>query len=177
MAHQCELTYFLKCHEFVKIGKTTGLKMRVDELQVGNPYDLEIIGVTFRAEDDLQYKFEHLKHKKEWFHLTTELKEYIAEHAACPDAEGNYEELEPRDFDVINVGKSKVVSERIKSVQDIIRELEREAGSAHIDTIIERAAKFGIDKDKVEAEIVHLVQEARIFEPVRYSRNYRFTQQ
>jgi len=30
--------------------------------------------------------------------------------------------------------------------------------------------------DKVEAEISRLVQEAAIFEPVKYSRNYRLTQ-
>jgi DNA replicative helicase MCM subunit Mcm2 (Cdc46/Mcm family) len=79
--------------------------------------------------------------------------------------------------DVIAVGKSKEQQERIKSILDIIRELEREAGSAHIDTIVERASKLGFEKDIVEAEIVRLVQEAAIFEPVRYSRNYRTSQQ
>ena len=177
MAHQCELTYFLKCHEFVKIGRTCNLKPRVDDLQVGNPYDLEIIGVTFKAESNLQEKFEHLNHKREWFHLTTELKDYIAKNAACPDEEGNFEEPEKHyDFDVIAVGKSKEQQERIKDLRDIIKELEREAGSAHIDTIIERASILGYDKDKVEAEISRLVQEAAIFEPVKYSRNYRLTQ-
>ena len=94
MAHQCELTYFLKCHEFVKIGKTCNLKPRVDDLQVGNPYDLELIGVSFKAENNLQEKFLHLQHKREWFHLTNELKDYIAKNAACPDEDGNFEEPE-----------------------------------------------------------------------------------
>ncbi len=84
---------------------------------------------------------------------------------------------QPEDFDVIAVGKSKEQKDRIKNIRDIIRELEREAGSAHIDIIIERAAKLGFDKDKVEAEIAHLVQEQTIFEPVRYSQNYRLTSQ
>ena len=106
MAHQCELTYFLKCHEFVKIGRTCNLKPRVDDLQVGNPYDLELIGVSFKAENNLQEKFLHLQHKREWFHLTNELKDYIAKNAACPDEDGNFEEPEEhRDFDVIAVGK------------------------------------------------------------------------
>jgi DNA replicative helicase MCM subunit Mcm2 (Cdc46/Mcm family) len=82
-----------------------------------------------------------------------------------------------RDFDVIAVGKSKSQQERIKSVRDIIRELERENGSAHIDNIIERAGKLGYEKDAVEAELARLVQEAAIWEPVRYSRNYRISQQ
>jgi len=177
MAHQCELTYFLKCHEFVKIGKTCNLKPRVDDLQVGNPYDLELIGVSFKAENNLQEKFLHLQHKREWFHLTNELKDYIAKNAACPDEDGNFEEPEEhRDFDVIAVGKSKAQQERIKDLRDIIKELEREAGAAHIDKIIERASKLGYDKDKVEAEIFRLTQEAAIFEVVRYSRNYRLTE-
>jgi replicative DNA helicase Mcm len=96
---------------------------------------------------------------------------------ACLKEVGVDPETGKRDFDVIAVGKSKSQQERIKSIRDIIRELEREAGSAHIDTIVERASKLGFEKDKVEAEIARLVQEAAIFEPVRYSRNYRLTQQ
>jgi replicative DNA helicase Mcm len=96
---------------------------------------------------------------------------------ACLKEVGVDPETGKRDFDVIAVGKSKSQQERIKNIRDIIRELEREAGSAHIDTIVERASKLGFEKDKVEAEIARLVQEATIFEPVRYSRNYRLTQQ
>ncbi|MGZ4937954.1 MAG: minichromosome maintenance protein MCM [Halobacteriota archaeon] len=96
---------------------------------------------------------------------------------SCLKEVGVDPETGKRDFDVIAVGKSKSQQERIKSIRDIIRELEREAGSAHIDTIVERASKLGFDKDKVEAEIARLVQEAAIFEPVRYSGNYRLTQQ
>ena len=85
---------------------------------------------------------------------------------ACLKEVGVDPETGKRDFDVIAVGKSKSQQERIKSIRDIIRELEREAGSAHIDTIVERASKLGFEKDKVEAEIARLVQEAAIFEPV-----------
>jgi len=96
---------------------------------------------------------------------------------ACLGEVGVDPETGRRDFDVIAVGKSKSQQERIKSIRDIVRELEREAGSAHIDKIVERASKLGFDKDKVEAEIARLVQEATIYEPVRYSGSYRLTQQ
>jgi replicative DNA helicase Mcm len=96
---------------------------------------------------------------------------------ACLKEVGVDPETGKRDWDVIAVGKSKSQQERIKTLRDIIRELERDAGSASLDKIIERASRLGLDKDKVEAEIARLVQEAVIFEPVRYSGNYRLTQQ
>jgi len=94
---------------------------------------------------------------------------------ACLKEVGVDPETGRRDFDVIAVGKSKSQQERIKNIRDIIKELEREAGSAAIDRIIERAAKLGFDKDKVEAEIARLAQDGAIIEPVRYSGNYRLT--
>ena len=62
------------------------------------------------------------------------------------------------------------------NVRSIVKEIETEVGSAHIDEILKRAAKLGFKKDQVEAEIARLVQEAAIFEPVRYSQNYRTSQ-
>ena len=67
-------------------------------------------------------------------------------------------------------------TENPKPVRGIIKELETEVGSAHIDEIIKRAAKLGVKKDEVEAEIAELLQTAAIFEPVRYSQNYRTSQ-
>src|SRR5665647_166383 len=99
-----ELTYFIKCHSFVKIGKTTGLKTRLLDLQVGNPYELELIGVTFHPEPELQYKFAHLQERNEWYHLTVELKDYIEKHAARP---GQPEQnIERPTWEDIPIGKS-----------------------------------------------------------------------
>jgi len=92
-------------------------------------------------------------------------------------ATGEIEKQEKSDFDVIAVGKSKQQRNRTPGIVTIVKELELEFGSATLENIIERAAKKGIDKEKAEAEITMLVQEARIFEPVRYSGNYRETQQ
>jgi DNA replicative helicase MCM subunit Mcm2 (Cdc46/Mcm family) len=80
---------------------------------------------------------------------------------------------------LVNVSKTEATSPRnhYTSIKDIIRELERKEGAAHIDTIIEKAAKVGFHKDEVEAEIARLMQVAAIMEPVRYSCNYRLTQQ
>jgi hypothetical protein len=181
---QTELTYFISTGDYVKVGKTNNLKGRLEHLQHANPHELEVLGVTFTRESDIHEKFVHLRERGEWFHLTTELRKYISENASCPDKDGKYEDIEGvdpetgrKDFDVIAVGKSREQQGRIKSVRDIIQELEREAGSASIAKIIERAEKLGFDKDKVEAEITKLVQEAAIFAPVRYSENYRLTQQ
>ncbi|MGZ4904298.1 MAG: minichromosome maintenance protein MCM [Halobacteriota archaeon] len=95
---------------------------------------------------------------------------------ACLKEVGVDPETGKRDFDFLAVGKSRSQQERIKSIRDIIRELEREAGSAHIDKIVERASEAGFDKDKVEVEIARLIQDNAIYEPVRYSKSYRLTQ-
>lgn len=87
------------------------------------------------------------------------------------------EHNEPHDWDVISVGKSKTEQRRIKGIISVVKELERENGSASYDSVVERAAKLGFDKDKVDAEIARLVGEAKLFEPVRYSQNYRTTSQ
>lgn len=38
------IVYFIRCNQFVKIGFTTRLKSRLDGLQSGNPYPLQVIG-------------------------------------------------------------------------------------------------------------------------------------
>jgi len=177
---QTELTYFIKSGSFVKIGKTNNLKNKFDILQHANPIELEVLGVTFEKEYALHEKFVYLRERGEWFHLTNEIHEYITEYTACPDQDGNLGEIPEeggkRDFDVIAVGKSKAPQDRIKSIRDIVKELEREKGSAPLGVIIERAKKLGIEEDAATAEITKLVQEAAIYEKVRYSDNYCLTQ-
>jgi replicative DNA helicase Mcm len=95
---------------------------------------------------------------------------------SCLSKVGVDPETGVRDFDVISVGKSKTQQERYKNLRDIIKALEKEEGSAHIDKIMEKAVEAGFDKDKTEAEIAKLVQGNIIFEPVRYSHKYRLTQ-
>jgi replicative DNA helicase Mcm len=92
---------------------------------------------------------------------------------ACLKEVGVDPETGKRDLDGLMTGKSKSQQDRIKSIRDIIRELEREVGSAPLDDIIERASKLGFDKDKVERDIARLAQEGTIFEPEGFSRKYK----
>jgi DNA replicative helicase MCM subunit Mcm2 (Cdc46/Mcm family) len=82
-----------------------------------------------------------------------------------------------REFDAIAVGKSKIQVEHTKSIRDIVKEIERETGSAPLQEIVDRAKPLGFGGADVEAELTRLVQAAAIFEPVRYSGNYRLTQE
>lgn len=67
--------YLIKCNEFCKIGHTFNLDNRLNSLQTGNPYNLEI---TFslkhpKAEEVefyLQEKFLEKKVLREWFKLS-----------------------------------------------------------------------------------------------------------
>jgi len=73
-------TYFIKCDNFVKIGRTTDLNVRLQTLRTANPYDLELLAFThFKdIEREVHKKFKHLKHRNEWYKLTPELEAYIA---------------------------------------------------------------------------------------------------
>ena len=76
------MIYFIGCNDqYVKIGVSEHLQGRLDSLQTGNPYDLRIlkaVDVSDEAEVYLHNKFSHLHHRREWFCLNPELKEYIA---------------------------------------------------------------------------------------------------
>lgn len=96
--------YFIECKEYIKIGFASGsLESRLSVLQVGSPFKLKILGSiscdcdrkhpptlgkqrTCKVESELHAKFLHLqvkniKNECEWFSGTTELREYIDEHA------------------------------------------------------------------------------------------------
>jgi len=79
------MIYFIGCNDrYVKIGVSHHPHSRLDDLQVGNPYDLTIlktVDVSNKAEAYLHNKFSHLHHRGEWFNLTSELRAYIATEA------------------------------------------------------------------------------------------------
>jgi len=72
-------TYFIKCGEFVKIGRTADIENRMRTLKTATPYTLELLKFThFKdIERETHKKFKHLKHRDEWYHLTSELEAYI----------------------------------------------------------------------------------------------------
>ena len=75
------MIYFIGCNDrYVKIGVSHSPDSRLNDLQVGNPYDLTMlktIDVSDKAEAYLHDKFSHLHHRREWFNLNSELREYI----------------------------------------------------------------------------------------------------
>lgn len=80
------LVYFIRCGDFIKIGFTRGraqLDERVKTLQIGNPFDLEVVDWivgNWRLEQFLHEKFDHLHHQGEWFRADPELERFIARH-------------------------------------------------------------------------------------------------
>jgi hypothetical protein len=69
--------YILKCNEYYKIGIAVFPERRIGELQVGNPYELEIVA-TYKfpkhrvsyMEKRLHRAFEHWNVRGEWFLLS-----------------------------------------------------------------------------------------------------------
>jgi replicative DNA helicase Mcm len=69
------------------------------------------------------------------------------------------------DIDKIKVGITKSQREKINEILDIIKELEKEYGTARETEIIERAEERGISKENVEELIEKLRRDGNIFEP------------
>lgn len=81
-----EIIYFVldSYSNAVKIGYTTikGFSKRLENLQVGTPYDLKILGAVWgnkKTEKELHVKFKHLHIRGEWFAYSKELEEYLNE--------------------------------------------------------------------------------------------------
>ncbi len=81
-------------------------------------------------------------------------------------------ETERRGIDII-LESDALQRERVKSIRQIIRELEREDGYAKHDKIVKRAAEDGFDKELVDIEIRRLVQASELYEPAQNSGRYR----
>ena len=72
--------YFIRCENFVKIGKANDPDARLADLQVGNPIDLELlfsIPGSFRTERKFHQRFAASRHIGEWFRIEGKLMEYI----------------------------------------------------------------------------------------------------
>jgi len=76
--------YFLVADELnlVKIGRTNDVKKRVDFISTSSPVELELVSVL-RGIDPIQEqliheKFKAMRHRGEWFHLSDELRAFVA---------------------------------------------------------------------------------------------------
>jgi len=80
------VVYFLRCHDFVKIGWTKNLRDRMCMLQCGNPYDISLIYyiAAWSKEDAIEterwvhdtLRFQGALHNREWFKIEA-VQEFI----------------------------------------------------------------------------------------------------
>lgn len=73
------LTYFIKCGDAVKIGRTRNVSARLCDLQTSNSTQLELLGVTFESEDAMHSRFARYRLRGEWFTLSPEIEAYCAQ--------------------------------------------------------------------------------------------------
>lgn len=70
------VVYFIRCCDFIKIGKAVNIEMRMSELQVGNPFPLTLLGTIpggYDEEKNYHAIFCEARHRGEWFRITPEL--------------------------------------------------------------------------------------------------------
>ena len=77
------MIYFIRCGEFVKIGRSEDVAERISSLQTGNPYKVELIG-SFDGSDAeerrLHAAFGPFHHRDEWFFFTKTIQEFVNRH-------------------------------------------------------------------------------------------------
>jgi hypothetical protein len=76
--------YFIKSHDFMKIGRANKLATRLQRLQTGNPHPCtveEVIRVprkqALRYETSLHRTFAKVRHRGEWFRFEPPLSSYV----------------------------------------------------------------------------------------------------
>jgi hypothetical protein len=70
--------YFIRCHDYVKIGKATSVEDRFVTLQIGCPYELTLLGAIpggLREERNYHAIFCESRYRGEWFRITPEVVE------------------------------------------------------------------------------------------------------
>jgi hypothetical protein len=77
------MIYFIGCGEFVKIGRANDPAQRAKDLQIGNPYVVELMG-TFDGNDAeekrLHAAFAPFHHRAERFFLTKTIHQFVVQH-------------------------------------------------------------------------------------------------
>lgn len=83
-ARETGYIYFIRCNQYIKIGKTSNLYQRVHSLQGSNPHELKLVGIYASASLTVDEKFFHNEVKKiankirgEWFVSNSDLVKYI----------------------------------------------------------------------------------------------------
>jgi hypothetical protein len=81
--------YFVQCSRFVKVGYSGNPARRLLGLQIGNPYELKLLGTVRGSQSGEEALHELLRkyhHKFEWFRLVPRLSTAIRELCNVPDA-------------------------------------------------------------------------------------------
>ena len=63
-ARETGYIYFIRCNQYIKIGKTSNLYQRVHSLQGSNPHELKLVGIYASASLTVDEKFFHNEVKK-----------------------------------------------------------------------------------------------------------------
>ncbi len=110
--------------------------------------------------------------KKAASQIETRLKAMLTERESELYTEYADIETGKRNIDIV-LETDALEREREKRIRQIIRELEREEGYAQHDQVVQRAAKAGFDKEKVDVELKRLIRVSELYEPVQGSGRYR----
>jgi hypothetical protein len=87
--------YFILANdEFVKIGSSSNVEARLEQLQSACPY-IGTLAESLQDEWDVHARFHHLRHNGEWFRYEGELKEYCDSLRDLANSTGNVLSLEP----------------------------------------------------------------------------------
>ena len=77
------MIYFIRCNEFVKIGRGAMPEERMNTLQTGNPYKIELLGAfdgLDAEERRIHDAFVQFHHHGEWYYLSETIKIFVAKH-------------------------------------------------------------------------------------------------
>lgn len=80
---QSELVYVMWCHGFVKIGVAVNVVKRVSELQVGNPFEITLLGFwksqnAVQEEETIHACLNQYRVRGEWFKLPKSIMDNIS---------------------------------------------------------------------------------------------------
>lgn len=67
-----EHLYFIKCNDFVKIGRTDNVKTRVKQIQANCPYEISVIKILKgqgHREKEYHKLYDKYHHRGEWFKI------------------------------------------------------------------------------------------------------------
>jgi len=72
--------YFVRCQDFVKVGYSSTPMKRIANLQIGNPFTLEVLIIipgSVTTETELHNVFSDLHYANEWYRYEGLLKQYV----------------------------------------------------------------------------------------------------